>query len=162
MPCISVFTTFNTLKNKIKFGKTKSKLRFAVRTAKSMDDLLEKLQSRGIDLVLRKNENGRIYGATVIDHNEKFIANGSKLGKEFSANVFETLSQTWEVGGTPIFDNVLDMFDISLGGDGIHSTGASGQRFLSGGRQNETTDDEDERKRKKKKKKPVVYKTSYS
>jgi hypothetical protein len=147
----------NTLKNKIKYSKSKSKLRFAMRTAKNMDDLLEKLQKQGIELVLRKNENGRIYGATIIEHNEKFIANGSKLGKEFSANVFETLSQTWDVGGTPIFDEFFDLFDISLG-DGIQSTGGSNQ--LSGGRRNETP--EDDSKRKKKKKKLVVYKTSYS
>jgi hypothetical protein len=152
-------TSKNTLKNKIKYSKSKSKLRFAMRTAKSMDGLLEKLQEQGIELVLRKNENGRIYGATVIDHNEKFVANGSKLGKEFSANGFETLSQTWDVGGTPIFDEILNAFDISLG-DGIHNTGGSNQ--LSGGRRSEQPDDETERKRKKKKKKPIVYKTSYS
>jgi hypothetical protein len=154
-----IATGKNTLKNKIKFGKTKRILRSAMRTAKSMDDLQDRLQKQGIDLVLRKNENGRIYGATIIDHNEKFIVNGSKLGKEFSANVFETLSQTWDVGGMPIFDNVLDVFDISLS-DGIHNTGGSNQ--LSGGRRNEQPDNEDELKNKKKKKKPVVYKTSYS
>jgi len=34
---------------------------------------------------------GRIYGATFIDHNAGIVANGSLLGKEFSANVFNEL-----------------------------------------------------------------------
>jgi hypothetical protein len=46
-----------------------------------------KLQSSNIDLVLRRNDEGRIYGATFIDHNNRCVLNGSKLGKEFSANV---------------------------------------------------------------------------
>ncbi|GHU59341.1 hypothetical protein FACS189411_16050 [Bacteroidia bacterium] len=45
------------------------------------------VREKGIDLVLRKNEEGRIYGATFIDHNERCVLNGSRLGKEFSANV---------------------------------------------------------------------------
>ncbi|MBD8347811.1 conjugal transfer protein MobB [Dysgonomonas sp. HGC4] len=45
------------------------------------------LRKRGIDLVLRRNDEGRIYGATFIDHNQKAVLNGSRLGKEFSANV---------------------------------------------------------------------------
>ncbi|MBP7611534.1 MAG: relaxase/mobilization nuclease domain-containing protein [Paludibacter sp.] len=46
------------------------------------------LREKGIDLVLRRNDEGRIYGATFIDHNQRAVLNGSRLGKEFSANVF--------------------------------------------------------------------------
>ncbi|WP_308601144.1 conjugal transfer protein MobB [uncultured Dysgonomonas sp.] len=46
------------------------------------------LREKGIDLVLRRNDEGRIYGATFIDHNQRVVLNGSRLGKEFSANVF--------------------------------------------------------------------------
>lgn len=45
------------------------------------------LREKGIDLVLRCNDEGRIYGATFIDHNQRVVLNGSRLGKEFSANV---------------------------------------------------------------------------
>lgn len=45
------------------------------------------LREKGIDLVLRRSNDGRIYGATFIDHNQKVVLNGSRLGKEFSANV---------------------------------------------------------------------------
>jgi len=39
----------------------------------------------------RANDTGRIYGATFIDHERKAVFNGSRLGKEFSANVFNDL-----------------------------------------------------------------------
>lgn len=45
------------------------------------------LREKGIDLVLRRNDEGRIFGATFIDHNQRAVLNGSRLGKEFSANV---------------------------------------------------------------------------
>ena len=44
------------------------------------------LQEKGIDLVIRRNEQGRLYGVTFIDHNSRTVLNGSALGKEFSAN----------------------------------------------------------------------------
>jgi len=47
-----------------------------------------KLKKKGIDTVVRKNDNGRIYGITFIDHHSKSVWNGSLLGKEFSANIF--------------------------------------------------------------------------
>ena len=42
-----------------------------------------------VDLVLRRNESGRIYGVTFIDHTSRTVLNGSRLGKELSANVLE-------------------------------------------------------------------------
>ena len=47
----------------------------------------------GIDIgvVFRQNDAGRIYGATFIDHAAKAVFNGSRLGKEFSAGVFNDL-----------------------------------------------------------------------
>ena len=55
------------------------------------DTFVAMLASRGIDVVFRENDDGRIYGATFIDHRNKEVYNGSRLGKEFSANVFENL-----------------------------------------------------------------------
>ncbi|HAO07938.1 MAG TPA: relaxase [Chryseobacterium sp.] len=48
----------------------------------------EILKKEGIDTVVRKNDNGRIYGMTFIDHRSRTVWNGSRLGKEFSANMF--------------------------------------------------------------------------
>lgn len=44
------------------------------------------LRKKGIDLVLCRNNEGRIFGATFIDHEQRAVLNGSRLGKEFSAN----------------------------------------------------------------------------
>jgi hypothetical protein len=62
-----------------------------LKTTKSKDDFIQKLRGRGIDVVFRTNEAGRLYGATFIDHRRKEVYNGSALGKEFSANVFHKL-----------------------------------------------------------------------
>ena len=47
------------------------------------------MQQQGIDTVLRRSKEGRIYGITFIDHSSKTIWNGSQFGKNLSANVFE-------------------------------------------------------------------------
>lgn len=41
--------------------------------------------------MFRENDQGRIYGVTFIDHRNREVYNGSRLGKEFSANAFEQL-----------------------------------------------------------------------
>ena len=51
----------------------------------------KELAKNGIGILFRENEQGRIYGATFIDHEQKAVFNGSRLGKEFSANVFNDL-----------------------------------------------------------------------
>lgn len=51
----------------------------------------EYLSNKGIDTIFRENEAGRIYGVTFVDHNSKEVYNGSRLGKEFSANNFNKL-----------------------------------------------------------------------
>jgi len=59
-----------------------------VNISQSESELREKLRDENIDLILRRNDQGRIYGITFIDHNDRCVFNGSRLGKEFSANVF--------------------------------------------------------------------------
>ncbi|BDU25185.1 conjugal transfer protein MobB [Flavobacterium sp. GSB-24] len=46
------------------------------------------LAQQGINVVVRRNDTGRIYGMTFIDHNSKTVWNGSRLSKELSANIF--------------------------------------------------------------------------
>ena len=47
------------------------------------------LKGKGIDTVLRYTEEGRIYGATFIDHRTGCVLNGSRMGKEPSANALQ-------------------------------------------------------------------------
>lgn len=55
------------------------------------EEFIRLLGGKGIDVVFRENKEGRIYGATFIDHKDREVYNGSRLGKEFSANAFERL-----------------------------------------------------------------------
>src|SRR5690606_31397586 len=48
----------------------------------------KQLGEQGINVVVRRNDTGRIYGITFIDHNSKTVWNGSRLGNELSANTF--------------------------------------------------------------------------
>jgi Relaxase/Mobilisation nuclease domain. len=76
------------------------------------------LKGRGIDVVFRENEEGRIYGVSFIDHNSKEVYNGSRLGKEFSANVFNRLFN--ESSDEPRLHNQADdgnLHQDSLKGD---------------------------------------------
>ncbi|MDE6879114.1 MAG: relaxase/mobilization nuclease domain-containing protein [Odoribacter sp.] len=47
------------------------------------------LKRQGIDTVFRHTEEGRIYGATFIDHWTGCVLNGSRMGKELSANALQ-------------------------------------------------------------------------
>lgn len=58
------------------------------------DEFRQQLKADGIDTVFRINPAGRIYGVTFIDHTNGLVANGSVLGKEFSARVFNELFPT--------------------------------------------------------------------
>ena len=50
----------------------------------------QRLEEQGLRVVIRKNENGRIYGITFIDDERGIALNGSRLGKGYAANVFNT------------------------------------------------------------------------
>ena len=50
--------------------------------------LRQRLEEQGLRVVIRKNDNGRIYGITFIDDKEGIALNGSRLGKGYAANVF--------------------------------------------------------------------------
>lgn len=71
---------------------TTARIASAMQTAGRDRALFEReLMRQGIGVVFRTNDAGRIYGATFIDHADKTVFNGSRLGKEFSANVFNDL-----------------------------------------------------------------------
>ena len=62
-----------------------------MKSARSREQLVTDLKAKGIDVLFRRNDIGRIYGVTFIDHESRTVLNGSRLGKEFSANVFNDL-----------------------------------------------------------------------
>lgn len=82
--------SFKTSKEKLKekhlAPKTKVVVAGALRRSATKEDFRENLHCKGIDVLFRENEQGRLYGITFIDHNNGCVANGSRLGKELSAN----------------------------------------------------------------------------
>ena len=62
-----------------------------MQSARSREQLVTDLKAKGIDVLFRQNDTGRIYGVTFIDHENRTVLNGSRLGKDFSANVFNDL-----------------------------------------------------------------------
>ena len=68
-------------------GKVLQAMRTSPQTEK---DLQSRLEEQGLCVVIRKNSNGRIYGITFIDDKAGIALNGSRLGKGYAANVFNT------------------------------------------------------------------------
>jgi hypothetical protein len=63
----------------------------AMKSPGSQTEFEKQLAANGINVVFRQNDAGRIYGVTFIDQQNKCVLNGSRLGKEFSANIFNEL-----------------------------------------------------------------------
>ena len=60
-----------------------------MRTSPHTEGILrQRLEEQGLRVVIRKNDNGRIYGITFIDDKEGIALNGSRLGTGYAANVF--------------------------------------------------------------------------
>ena len=68
---------------------TKKALEYALHRTYDKDELVQMLKEKGIDSVFRYTDEGRLYGATFIDHRTHCVLNGSRIGKEFSANALE-------------------------------------------------------------------------
>ncbi|GAA0886505.1 conjugal transfer protein MobB [Sphingobacterium siyangense subsp. cladoniae] len=65
-----------------------SAVTIALQTTSDELNFKKQLAVQGINVVVRRNDTGRIYGMTFIDHNSKAVWNGSRLAKELSANTF--------------------------------------------------------------------------
>lgn len=74
------------LKEKHLAPKTKAIVAGALKRSATREDFSGNLHRRGIDVLFRENEQGRLYGITFIDQNNGCVVNGSRLGKELSAN----------------------------------------------------------------------------
>ena len=145
----------------IKNGKLKERTRkivaTAMQTARSRKEVEQLLKRQGIDVVFRQNDSGRIYGVTFIDHDSRVVLNGSRLGKEYSANVFNDLysderkadirqeqsTHQEQPGFTPKSDIVPGVASVLGAFGGLPGGGASG---------GDEPQDTARQKRKKKKK----------
>ena len=79
---------FERAKDKIDITPTRRRVSDVLAQSRSKEAFISGLKERNIDIVFRYTEDGRIYGVTFIDHNTMTVLNGSRLGKQFSANAF--------------------------------------------------------------------------
>ena len=63
----------------------------AMQDISTKEDFARRLKEADIEVIYRINPEGRLYGITFIDHAGRTVFNGSRLGKAFSANVFNEL-----------------------------------------------------------------------
>ncbi|OJU79070.1 MAG: relaxase [Bacteroidetes bacterium 47-18] len=90
LPALELY--FAKCKTTLKDTPSKQTLQSAVTIALQSTDnertFKKQLGEQGINVMVRRNNAGRIYGMTFIDHNSKTVWNGSRLAKELSANTF--------------------------------------------------------------------------
>ena len=93
---------FEQSKEKMKTNPARSVLKntveLAMHTTSNETDFKKQLTEQGINTVVRRNDIGRIYGITFIDHESRSIWNGSQLDRNLSANVF---NEWWNKGNKP-------------------------------------------------------------
>lgn len=66
----------------------KNTIEAAMHTAANETDFKTQLVEQGINTVVRRTSEGRIYGMTFIDHESRTVWNGSQLSDNLSASVF--------------------------------------------------------------------------
>ena len=71
--------------------RTRQEIIKAMQDIGTKEDFARRLKEADIEVVYRINPEGRLYGITFIDHTCRTVFNGSRLGKAFSANVFNEL-----------------------------------------------------------------------
>jgi hypothetical protein len=79
----------NQIREKKLAASTKATVASVLRQTTNSEEFIERLKAKGIDTVFRETDTGRIYGATFIDHNTGCVFNGSRFGKDFSANALQ-------------------------------------------------------------------------
>ena len=119
-------------------GMTQATAMAALRRTKDRAEFIALLKAKGVDVVLRETDTGRIYGATFIDHHTGCVQNGSRLGKELSANSLQehfappaagiplpiVFSQQSGTADVPTHASLYD--DAASGGLGLLSTDMQG------------------------------------
>ena len=93
----------------------KKTIEVAIHTTSNETEFKKQLLDQSINTVVRRNNEGRIYGISFIDHESSTVWNGSQLGKNLSANIFndcwnEKITQKHQDG---IHDNMKTTYPES-------------------------------------------------
>lgn len=93
---------FEQSKEKMKTSPAKASLKNTVEVAMNIStneaDFKKLLIKEGVNTVIRRNDEGRIYGITFIDHESRSVWNGSQLSRNLSANTFNDLWKEQSAG----------------------------------------------------------------
>lgn len=93
---------FEQSKEKMKTNPARSVLKntieLAIHATGNEAEFKKELTEQGINTVIRRNNEGRIYGMTFIDHESRSVWNGSQLDRNLSANIF---NDWWNKGNKP-------------------------------------------------------------
>lgn len=93
---------FEQSKKKMKTNPARSVLKntieLAIHTTNNEEEFKKQLVEQGINTIVRRNDNGWIYGITFIYHGCRSVWNGSQLDRNLSANVF---NDWWNNGNKP-------------------------------------------------------------
>ncbi len=132
-----------------------------------MKAFINALKKEGIDVVLRQNAEGVIYGITYVDHVKKTVFNGSDLGKAYSAKAIlercaqggaseekNNIGEAEKVGRRKVTEDGWRSLNSSQNftGEGKNNAGPGIlETLLEPGYQPEVMDWQLKRKRKKKK-----------
>lgn len=130
---------YDALQRRFDYSKEQMKTRqLAPHTKRRADNALHRstdkgsfqaeLRKRGLDVVLRENDGGRIYGVTFIDHNNGCVLNGSRLGKELSANAITE----WFNNPQPIQQTASPTPEQTEHSDTVHSRAEDDSVALGG------------------------------
>lgn len=71
--------------------RTRKEVVKAMQGISTKEEFARRLKEADIEVIYRINPDGRLYGITFIDHAARTVFNGSRLGKPFTANVFNEL-----------------------------------------------------------------------
>ena len=107
----------------------------ALRQTCHKEELVRMLHGKGVDTVFRLTDTGRIYGATFIDHRTGCVLNGSRMGKELSANALQEHFTLPYAGEAPIPFRLADDNSRQTDSESIFTDGwelSSGLGLLSG------------------------------
>jgi len=134
--------------------------------------LSKELKKLAIDVVIRQNREGVIFGLTYVDHRERVVFNGSDLGKNYSAKAMLgrctnggeveekkhiTESQKAARAMVPEKSGASVNIHKNFAGEARNSAGAGlVETLLENGSQREEMDWQLKRKKKKKKRQRVI------
>lgn len=137
---------------------TRRKVLAALDRTNRRAEFIALLKEKGVDVVLRETDTGRIYGATFIDHRTGCVLNGSRMGKELSANALHEHFFLPFAGEQPIAFTIpgeslaTDTQEPAASSFGDDYSGPAGL-FTAGASGAEAADEAFARKLKRKKKK---------